>query len=371
MPICSKNEQQKIQLETNSNNENQPRENTMKLRIAAALLAAAVSAAPVAAQDLKEINVLTPLPRHTAWYPLLVGEALGYFAEEGVSVTLIDGGDLPATAFLENGQVDLASLDPSEVIVAHERGFDFDVVYEVMHGAVEGVFVLEDNPVTSLADLSGTTIGIVGESDRGLLLSALGHAGLSESDVTIAVLGESAPLLANSLQNGQVSAIVGAISDFVALTSQGVTTKNLLPSEMSEQPANNYAMRHDAIGGENDALVEGFLRGWAKGAAAGLVDLDVTRAMAMKADPENWVNEELGTIFLQAAQGLHTPDGDTYGDLRADIWEAVIAEMTEVGMINGDVPTGEILNPVYIERVNNFEQSDIEADVAAWKADNM
>ncbi|MFT6075774.1 MAG: NitT/TauT family transport system substrate-binding protein [Yoonia sp.] len=343
----------------------------MNMKTVAALLAAVMAAAPAAAQDLKEINVLTPLPRHTAWYPLLVGEALGYFAEEGISVNLVDGGDLPATAFLENGQVDLASLDPSEVILAHERGFDFDVVYEVMHGAVEGVFVLEDSASTSLSELGGTTIGIVGESDRGLLLSALGHAGLSEGDVTIAVLGESAPLLANSLENGQVSAIVGAISDFVALASQGVMTKNLLPPEMSEQPANNYAMRADAIGGENDALIEGYLRGWAKGAAAGLVDLEVTRAMAMEADPENWVNEELGTIFLQAAQALHTPDADTYGDLRVDIWEAVIAEMRAVGMIEGDVPTDEILNPVYIERVNTFDQADIEADVAAWKAENM
>ncbi len=55
---------------------------------------------------------------------------------------------------------------------------------------------------------------------------------------------------------------------------------------MSLQPANNYAIRHDAVGGENDALIEGYLRGWAKGAAAGLVDLDVTRAIAMEADPE-------------------------------------------------------------------------------------
>ena len=343
----------------------------MKMKFAAALFAAATSIAPAMAQDLREVNVLTPLPRHTAWYSLLVGEALGYFADEGISVTLVDGGDLPATAFLENGQVDIASLDPSEVIFAQERGFDFDVVYEVMHVAVEGVFVLESNSATSLADLKGTTIGIVGESDRGLTLSALGHVGLTEDDVTIAVLGESAPLLANSLQNGQVSAIVGAISDFVALTSQGVTTKNILPPEMSLQPANNYAIRHDAVGGENDALIEGYLRGWAKGAAAGLVDLDVTRGIAMEADPENWVNEDLGTIFLEAAQGLHTPAGDTYGDLRVDIWDAVIAEMAAIGSITGEVSTDEILNPVYIDRVNSFEQADIRADVAAWKAENM
>ena len=343
----------------------------MKYATFGVVTALMASAMPATAQDLTEITVLTPLPRHTAWYPLIVGEALGYFAEEGISVTLVDGGDLPSTAFLENGQVDMASLDPSEVVLANERGFDFDVVYEVMHGAVEGIFVLEDNPATSLADLTGTTIGIVGESDRGLLLAALGHAGLSESDVTIAVLGESAPLLANSLATGQVSGLVGAISDFVAITSQGITTKNLLPPEMSETPANNFAVRADTIGGDRDAVMQGFLNAWAKSGYAGLVDIDVTRAMAMQADPENWINEELGTIFLTAAQGLHRPDGEVFGDLRTDVWAGVIEEMSNVGMIAGDVDPADLLNRAYVDNANQFDRAEIEAEVAAWKAANM
>lgn len=343
----------------------------MKHTAFAAIAAVMATAIPATAQDLTEITVLTPLPRHTAWYPLIVGEALGYFEEEGISVTLVDGGDLPSTAFLENGQVDMASLDPSEVVLANERGFDFDVVYEVMHGAVEGIFVLEDNPATSLSDLGGTTIGIVGESDRGLLLAALGHAGLSESDVTIAVLGESAPLLANSLATGQVSGLVGAISDFVAITSQGITTKNLLPSEMSETPANNFAVRADAIGGDRDDVMQGFLNAWAKSGYAGLVDIDVTRAMAMEADPENWINEELGTIFLTAAQGLHRPDAEIFGDLRTDVWAGVIAEMAAVGMIAGEVAPDGLLNRAYVDNANAFDRAEIEAEVAAWKSSNM
>jgi len=341
----------------------------MKKTLTAALLAAtALTAAPAFAQDLQEINVLTPLPRHTAWYPLIVGEALGYFAEEGVQVELINGGDLPSTAFLENGQVDIASLDPSEVILAHERGFDFDVVYEVMHGAVEGIFVLDGAEAQTLADLAGTTIGIVGESDRGLLLSALGHAGLTDADVTIAVLGESAPLLANSLNNGQVSAIVGAISDFVAIASQGVEVRSVLPPEMSEMPANNFAIRADAIGSDREEVMQGFLRAWAKSAHAGLVDIEATKAMVMEADPENWINEDLGTIFLEAAQGLHTPDAEIYGDVRHPIWEGVLNDMTSVGMLGEVFPTSEILNDHFLAVANDFDRAEVEAEVAEYKA---
>lgn len=343
----------------------------MKLAPAAALACFFFGIGGATAQEMTTLKVLTPLPRHTAWYPLIVGETLGYFEDEGIEVELVDGGDLPATAFLENGQVDIASLDPSEVIFAHTKGFDFDVVYEVMHGAVEGIFVLKDNPATSLSDLKGTTVGIVGESDRGLLLSALGHAGLAEDDVTIAVMGESAPLLANSLTGGQISGLVGAISDFVAIKSQGINVKNLLPSEMSEQPANNFSIRADAVGGERDVLILGFLRAWAKGSYAGLVDLDATRGIAMEVDPENWVDEELGTIFLEAAQGLHRPDGDNFGELRTGIWTDVIAEMQAVGQIEAAFEPSEILNAVYTDAVNDFDRAAVEADVAAWKAENM
>lgn len=346
----------------------------MYLKIASAsLLILASSITSGFSQELTKLNVLTPLPRHTAWYPLIVAEQLGYFADEGIEVVLIDGGDLPATAFLENGQVDIASLDPSEVILAHARGFDFDVVYEVMHGAVEGIFVLADNPATKLADLRGTTIGIVGESDRGLLLSALGHAGLSEADVTVAVLGESAPLLANSLRTGAISGLVGAVSDFVAMRAQGIEMNNLLPPEMSEQPANNYSVRSDniGVGFKGEGILQGFFRAWAKGSYAGSVDLETTKAMAMQVDPENWVNEELGMIFLEAAQGLHSPAADVYGDLRSKVWEAVIAEMVVVGQIDAPFDTSEILNGAYVGGANSFDRSAVEADVAAWRKENM
>jgi NitT/TauT family transport system substrate-binding protein len=337
--------------------------------IAAAWCLAAVGGV-ASAQEPTTINVLTPLPRHTAWYPLIVGETLGYFAEEGVKVELVPGGDLPATAFLESGQVDLASLDASEVINARQRGFDFDVVYEVMHGAIEGIYVLDSNAAQRLADLKGTTIGIVGESDRSLLMAALGHAGLTQDDVTIAVLGESAPLLANSLNGGAVSAVVGAASDLVAMRSQGLQLKNLLPEEMSEQPANSFAMRADKLD-ERGPLMQGFFRAWAKSAYAGSVDKATVAEMTKRVAPENWVREDLGMLFLENAIGLHSPDAGVYGDLRTPVWEGVEKELMAVGELPAMIPTADFLDPRFVAAANGFDKEEVKAELAAWKAENM
>lgn len=323
----------------------------------------------LAAQEMTTLKVLTPLPRHTAWYPLIAGEELGYFKDEGIEVELIPGGDLPATAFLDNGNADVASLDPTEVINAHQRGLDFDVVYEVMHGAIEGIFVPAASDADSLADLKGTTIGIVGESDRPLLISALGHVGLTEGDVTVAVLGESAPLLATSLQNGRVSGVVGAVSDLVAIRSQGVEVKNLLPPEMSEAPANSYAMRADKIV-EMEDVMTGFLRAWAKGAYAGQADPTVVAAMTKKVAPENWVREDLGMLFLENAVDLHSPDGEMFGALRPEIWTGVQEEMVASGQLNKVIPPSEFLDDRFIAPANDFDKAEVEADLKAWADEN-
>ena len=95
--------------------------------------ALAVAAVPAVAQDLTTVNMINPLPRSTNFFPLVVGEALGYFAAEGVEVNLLPSDtSIPYVAFVQNGQADLAMLDPVETINAVNAGAGINTVYEVM-----------------------------------------------------------------------------------------------------------------------------------------------------------------------------------------------------------------------------------------------
>ena len=86
-----------------------------KALILSSALAVAGGPGVVSAQDLTTVNVINPLPRSTNFYPLVVGEALGYFAEEGVEVNLLPSDtSIPYVAFVQNGQADVAMLDPVE-----------------------------------------------------------------------------------------------------------------------------------------------------------------------------------------------------------------------------------------------------------------
>lgn len=131
----------------------------------------AITAIPVAAVAQEfTINMINPLPRSTNFFPLVVGEALGYFEDEGVTVNLLPSDtSIPYVAFIQNGQADLAMLDPVETINALNAGAEINTVYEVMQNAPEGIGVLESSEYDSIDDLVGTTVGLVSDRDRSFL----------------------------------------------------------------------------------------------------------------------------------------------------------------------------------------------------------
>ncbi|NJO36524.1 MAG: ABC transporter substrate-binding protein, partial [Rhizobiales bacterium] len=142
------------------------------LTVTAAL---AVTAGAAAAQTT--VNMINPLPRSTNFFPLVVGEELGYFADEGVEVNLLPSDtSIPYVAFIENGQADLAMLDPFETVNARLAGAQINTVFEAMQNAPEGIAVPAGSDVQSVADLVGTTVGLVSDRDRAFLQAALATA---------------------------------------------------------------------------------------------------------------------------------------------------------------------------------------------------
>ena len=224
------------------------------LRTLAATTAIAVALGPVAAaaQDMTSVRMINPLPRSTNFYPLVVGEALGYFEEEGVEVDLLPSDtSIPYVAFVQNDQADLAMLDPFETVNARLAGADIQLVFEVMQNAPEGIAVSAESDAQGMGDLVGTTVGLVSDRDRAFLQAALAAEGHSIDDVQTVVLGEAGPTLAAAIRDGNVSAIAGAAPDWIALIANGIETRLITPEQLLASPANNFVM---ASGGIPEAI---------------------------------------------------------------------------------------------------------------------
>lgn len=323
------------------------------------------------AQDLTTVNMINPLPRSTNFYPLVVAEALGYFEEEGVEVNLLPSDtSIPYVAFIQNGQADLAMLDPVETINARNAGAEISTVYEVMQNAPEGIGIPEASTVTSVADLVGTTVGLVSDRDRAFLQAALDTVGASIDDVQTVVLGESGPTLAAALRDGNVSAISGAAPDWINLIANGIPVKLITPEELLASPANTFAANTASLEEKREAM-EGFLRAWSKGMYVSQVNPEAVAEMLRQGVPAEWENEEAGQLFLEMSIGMNLSTTERLGDLQTDVWTALQPRLLSSEAITAEVDVTTFLNDIYIDAANDFDRAEVEAEAAAWLEENM
>ncbi|HUG88401.1 MAG TPA: ABC transporter substrate-binding protein [Actinomycetota bacterium] len=324
--------------------------------------------------EVVQIDFLQPLPKSIAFYPLFVGERLGYFEEEGVRVNLLPSGDIPATVAVPSGNADIGSTTPAEILVGAAQGEDFVLIYEYYQKNVFSIVVPEDSDVQDVAGLEGRNVGITSQvgGDAALARAALTEAGLDpESDVTLTVVGEGGPTVANALQNGDIDAFSGAINDLVALQVEGIGFRNITPSSLDVLPASSMIAQTGQVEEQADAF-QGFLRAWAKATYAGLYNRDAVFEMAREEVPEEAQDEEFGRVFLDQAIELQTPvEGeDSFGALRPDAWTAVMEQLIEGGELEETFDPNTFLDDRFIAGANDWDRGEVEQEIDDWLAEN-
>jgi NitT/TauT family transport system substrate-binding protein len=323
------------------------------------------------AQEITQINAIMPKQRSANYFPLIVGEALGYFEEEGVSVNLLPSTTpIPFVSFIRNGQADIAMLDPAEVLQARSAGADVRVVYEVMQQAPDGIAISGESAITDVAELEGETVGLVSDRDLVTLKIALDARGLTENDVTSVVVGEAGPTLAAAFRDQTVAAIAGSGPDWLAIQANGIPIKLITPEEVSAKPGNTFVISGESDEAKREAI-QGYLRAWSKAMYVAEVDPEVVAAIAQEAVPEEWEDPEFGQQYLDNAIRLNVSVTDNLGDLQTEIWQNIQPAMQKFGVIDEIVANEEVLDPSLIEPANDWDRAEVEAEVAAWREENM
>lgn len=342
-------------------------------RLALGLAAACLFAAPAAAQKLTQLNVLQPSSRGMIWWPIHVGEELGYYAEEGLTINLLASETtIPYVAFLTNKNAHLAMLDGPQTYQAVNAGVPIRIVYEMHQRAPEGVAVSCDSPLKTVAELKDKTVGLVSDRDLAALEVALsyGGKGLKSGDMSTVVVGESGPILANAFRKHTVDAVAGSISDFAAIKANGQCVREISPPGMKENPANSWAML-DGRQEELRSVLCGFFRAQAKGAHVGVYNIEAVAAISRKKVPEQWQSEAFGYNYLEAVSTLVIPiTKETYGKVRPASWEAVQEDMIKIGEISKRFDVSTFLDHSFTECANDFDRAEVEAEVDAWMKAN-
>jgi NitT/TauT family transport system substrate-binding protein len=346
------------------------------LRPAAAFVAATVIAVGVGCGDddddggggggdgggTEEVVYNLPTPESTLFYPPLVAEELGFFEEEGVSPDLAPAAEeIAATAFLDNGDADLAFADVDEVILAREKGGEHEVIFSPQHTNTAGIVVPADSDIQDFSDVTGKTIGLESEESTRLVDAMLDTAGISKDDVDTAVVGTSGPLIAKSFEDGEIDAYVGNASDFTALGANGVELRNITPDDVGRIDGNPLAVLPGTLQEKRDAIA-GFLRAWAKGQYVGQVNREVVEQIVRERVPAEWRNEASGEATLDLAIELMKPDDpQRIGDLRPEVWDTGQDVLVAAGILEETGDVDAALNDELIAEINDFDRAEVEA----------
>lgn len=162
----------------------------------------AFGAAPAGAAEPVSLNVAY-MPNWGALWAIATADAKGYFADEGIklSLTVFENGPTEIAA-MESGAMDVAYIGPG----AHRLCSTGDAQVFLLQHLGDGDCIIGLNGIKSLRELKGKKIGYsAGTSSETILKTALASVGLTTDDVTAMSMDETA--MTTAALSGSIDAV--------------------------------------------------------------------------------------------------------------------------------------------------------------------
>lgn len=267
--------------------------------------------------------------------PFYAADALGYFAEAGLDVTLRHhGGSEALFGALESGEEDLLVASGDELLQANSAGSELIAVARVYQEYPVALIVPADSDIQTAADLRGRTIGTPGPYGGNwfALLAILDAVGLTPQDLTVENIGFTQQA---ALTTGAVEGVMGYLNnEAVRLEAAGTEVRTLtLPSDaaLAGIGLNTTQATAEERPEEVRAFVAASLRGMQAVIEdpAGAVELSGDYIPGLTASARRDAEATLAaTISLF---------GDASGRSDLDLWDRMAVFMDRAGLLEGEV----------------------------------
>ena len=331
----------------------------MPMRLTRATLAGLAVAATMAfgASAQTKITVAIPNPSALNVFPMTNAIGEGYFAEEGLEVTIeAVNGSASVLQMLAAGQAQIGEPGPGPVLAARSRGEDVVFLYNLYPKTGFGLVVREESEVQSVEDLKGKVIG-VGTADGaevGFTRGIMSSIGLTEgTDFEFLTVGDGGTAAAAFL-NDEVDAYAAAVVDTVILESRGIDLREITPDEFLGYFANGFAAMGPYIT-ENPEIIKGFGRAIVKGTEFGMDAANEEKVLEHAAayNPQEAEDAEFAKAVLAAVKGrmVSVDPSRPWGYLPPEDWEKWHTSVVETGTIEKPL---DDLDAAYSNEFNEY-----------------
>lgn len=347
---------------------------------------AAFGAHNAAAQELKKIKVLIPIPNFDeSFAPVAVAQYLGYFKEEGLEVQILPvRGSNEVAIQISAGNADVGLASPADAIIGMQAGKDLDVQYfhNLYYQNIWPISVPVNSPIKSVAELKGKKIGVLSMGSTGISFGRAyaRDAGLDPAkDVTFIPIGVGAQALTAIRQQ----VVEGLVFNDAALAKFGVLglKTRLLPvsEKLRDLPDTSILAKRDALKTRQKELI-GFARAVARGHLFSIQNpaaaVKITWKLFPEAEPKNMpANEALeqGIAVAKARLAIWSSP-KTKGVAGAFVeqdWKNLVGFLGEQGLLKETIPTSRIYTSSLLPEINKFDRDKIKKQAAEFKIESI
>ncbi|QDS90028.1 NMT1/THI5 like protein [Rosistilla ulvae] len=281
-----------------------------------------------------------PEAEHGGYY---AADVHGYFADEGLEVTLLPGGpNVPVVQSVAAGRVAFAVTNADRVLFGHQAGAEVVALFAPIQNTPRCIMVHRESGISKLADLRDVTLAIgTGPAFFQYMQKHLPLTGVE----TIAYPGSIGPFLANKRFAQQAY----IFSEPYVAKQQGADPVALMVSEIGYNPyASVLVASRKTLDTQSD-LAQRIVRASARGWQKYLDDPVETNALIDSINPDM----DAGALAFGAEQIRPLCDREDpaapLGQMTAARWKTLIDQMVEIELVDADkVPAARVFDARFI-----------------------
>jgi putative hydroxymethylpyrimidine transport system substrate-binding protein len=321
------------------------------LALVALAALAALALAGCGSDDDETVSVRLALD----WIPwsnhsgLYIAQEKGYFADEGIDITIYVPND-PATTLLvvAAGQDDFGLTYQSEVLLAAQQGVPITSVAAFVQHPLNSIMTLESSALRRPGDLAGKTIGAYGvPSDGPLLDTMLKSDGIGLDDVELVNVGFD---LVPALISGQVDAIIGAywVAESISAANQGFPVNVMRMEEWGVPDFYEIVLvtSQEKVA-QDPELVQRFVRAVMRGYEDALSDPQAAITLLARSVPE--IDESIERLGIDLLLPYWRDGDNAFGWQSAARWNSFATWMQEQGLLGDPGDMGLIFTNRFVE----------------------
>lgn len=319
------------------------------------LIAVVITACSPAAAPATPTREMVPTTIQMSWIheysstPLHVAEKKGYFADEGIAITLAVGG-FGANGFIDpiaevlEGRADFALGNTANLIDARAKGLPVVGVASIMPRSPQAIISLAETGIARPQDLAGHTIAVAAGGADLTLDNLLESQGVNRDDVNIV---ERTFFGVEPLVNGEVDGFVGwIINEGVALEELGQETQHIFMSDYGVDTYEFVIFTTDTIVAEKPELVQGVVNAVLKGVQDTIDDPAAAIEYTLTYD-ETLVKEDQ-LRRLEATIPLINVPGIVPGSMDERVWQFTYDLLEGQDMLQDSFELGDVYTLAFI-----------------------